>query len=235
MKNYGYFLDSSRFVHYQRNLIRKLHQDMEKSGILLNNMAKTIEKHQQYLKLIPTNIFMAKFFNVCSLKNFFQTNLPNQYHYIHEGLKVLKPNKNYDINDFMAIKDNLSWTYGGCYFLKHKDNLWITYQPPKSSNLKNVMVIKPQDSVLFGHQWFFNGTTDELFIKYNNNHWLWEDGILKHPFSWPKKFINMAQKSLFYIQSSSVIYHHCQIIPKEKNLNFIYKPMDFQKFFIKII
>jgi tRNA(Ile)-lysidine synthase TilS/MesJ len=55
MKNYGYFLDPTRNYNFQRNLVRKIHKDMELAGITIRNIHITIKESEKSMDLIGIN------------------------------------------------------------------------------------------------------------------------------------------------------------------------------------
>jgi tRNA(Ile)-lysidine synthetase-like protein len=197
MKNYGYFLDGTRHMNFQRNNIRKFHSTMASLGLNIKNIHKTIEKNQQFIQWITQDLPPVQTgFNWYYVENFFQNNPQVQYHLLRQGVTHINPMASWDIMDMDLLKKK-NFTKYSCWFILD-DHLFITGQPlPQHQKIHHL--VAPNTTYFYQKKFWIKNSTNHVLHVITWDQWIKNQEKLELPWN---KIMKKYEK---YLSSTPVI------------------------------
>jgi tRNA(Ile)-lysidine synthetase-like protein len=225
MKNYGYFLDPTRKMDFQRNQLRRFHHTMENLGLSLYNIHLTTKKNQQWLSHLNMYLDSIKMgYNWVLIEDFDQYNPLIKHHLINHGVKHIIPHQWVSV-DYDPVDGQ---TAHGCWFFKKKD-LLITRQPIPQNQPSQWTIQQGKTFHVLGRLWVKNQTKNSIAVQLMDQ---WPHGVPTAGFLKKNKSI---LKTMVFITTSNgyILDNSCRSLDQNniKN-NIIY--MDFNGFFIII-
>ena len=230
MKNYGYFLDGTRNMDFQRNNLRKLHKRMDGVGLTMKNISITIEKNQQMVQWIKNaSPIPSKGYNWYHIKKFFSCPEIIQYNLLRQGVTHINPNGSWDMNDMILLKKQ-NFTKYGCWFIIDED-LFITGAPMPKHQKKPILIKQGKTCFYLQKLWIKNNRNDDIIIntldqwitnKEKNECLIWPQYLKKY-----KKYL--IKTFLVLIVNNSIIVDETMEI-----IGYNHSTVDMNKFFITI-